>query len=143
MSGIMVTGISRKELFSTVFAQQFSPCGNYLVAANSLGKLAVYHITNVLSVNAMDHTKMPMNIFTAHDGAIYCLTSTERFLISGGSKRICGWLWTDILQHKVPFLIYLILLFVARDMRFVANIESNSCYDMTITFDRSQPKLVL
>lgn len=98
----MVKGISRKELFSTVFAQQFSPCGNYLVAANSLGKMAVYQITNALSVNAMDSTKMPLNIFEAHDDAIYCLTSNDRFLISGGSKKICGWLWNDVIHHEDP-----------------------------------------
>ena len=97
----MVKQISRKELFSTVFDQQFSPCGNFLVAANSLGKIAVYHLTNALTVNAADNPKFPVNIFQAHDSCIYCLTSTEQYLISGSSKEISGWIWNEVLHHKV------------------------------------------
>jgi len=100
----MVKQISRKELFSTVFDQQFSPCGNYMVAANSLGKIAVYHITNALTVNAADNPKFPVNTFQAHDSCIYCLTSTERYLISGSSKEISGWIWNEVLHHKVTLM---------------------------------------
>jgi len=94
--------ITRKELFSTVFAQQFSPCGNYLVAGNSLGKIAVYHITNALSMNAADNPKFPVNIFQAHNNCIYCMASNDQFLITGGSKQIHGWAWKEVLHHTDP-----------------------------------------
>ena len=93
--------ISRKELFSTVFAQQFSPCGNYLVAGNSLGRIAVYHITNTLSVDAAENPKFPSNVFQTTDDCIYCMASNDRFLVTGGSKQINGWLWNEIVNQKV------------------------------------------
>lgn len=93
--------ISRKELFSTVFAQQFSPCGNYLVAGNSLGRIAIYHITNTLSVDAAENPKFPSNVFQTPDSCIFCMASDDRFLVTGGSTQINGWLWNEVVNQKV------------------------------------------
>ena len=93
--------VTMKEYFSTVFAQQFSPCGNYLVAGNSYGKIAVFNITQTLTVNATESYKRPINVFEAQKGCVYCLTSTERYLICGGSMEVSGYLWKEILHHKV------------------------------------------
>lgn len=96
-----ITRITRKELYSTVFTQQFSPCGNYLVAGNNYGKIAVYHITPSLTVNSTMNNKLPVNVFQAQTGCIYCFASTEQYLICGGSLEVSGYLWKEVLHHKV------------------------------------------
>ena len=98
--------LTRKELYSTVFAQQFSPCGNYLVTGNNYGKMAVFNITDALSATASLKCKIPMHCFQAHESYIYCFITTGRYLISGGSTEIHAWVWKDLIHEKVFILIY-------------------------------------
>lgn len=48
------------------------------------------------------NSKLPINVFQAHDRCIYCFASTERYLISGGSTEIHGFLWKDVIHLKDP-----------------------------------------
>lgn len=96
-----MTTLTRRDFYTTIFAEKFSPCGNYLVTADMYGKIAVFNITQALTVDIAIDCKLPLNIFQAHENSIYCFASTERYLISGGSTEIHGWLWKDILHQKV------------------------------------------
>ncbi|XP_052261166.1 THO complex subunit 6 homolog isoform X2 [Dreissena polymorpha] len=90
----------RKLLHTTVFAQCFSPCGKYLAAANNFGKIAVFSLLSALAPTADDETRKP---FYSFDGGtrgrpIYCLLSTETFLISAGNGDISAWTWAEVLD---------------------------------------------
>ncbi|XP_057301892.1 THO complex subunit 6 homolog [Hydractinia symbiolongicarpus] len=97
-----MTTLTRRDFYTTIFAEKFSPCGNYLVTADMYGKISVFNITQALTVDIAIDCKLPLNIFQAHENSIYCFASTERYLISGGSTKIHGWLWKDILHQKKP-----------------------------------------
>lgn len=92
----------RADLYSTVFSQAFSPCGNYLAASNNFGRIAVFSVSNALDINAISESRNPVNSFQGHIGSIYSLTSTSTFLISGGVSEICGWKWKDVIHCKNP-----------------------------------------
>ncbi|KAM9305844.1 THO complex subunit 6 [Gastrophryne carolinensis] len=80
----------------TIFSQCFSPCGKYLTAGNNLGQIAVFSISSALSSEAREQNKEPIAVIQAHSGPIYCLTSSERHLISAGDSDVKGWLWGDL-----------------------------------------------
>ncbi|XP_045173838.1 THO complex subunit 6 homolog isoform X2 [Mercenaria mercenaria] len=89
----------RRLLHTTVFAQCFSPCGKYLVAASNFGHIAVYSLVAALAPNADEDTRRPIYSFKAcNEGAIYSLVSTESLLISAGNGDICAWKWSEILD---------------------------------------------
>lgn len=89
---------ARKLLHTTVFAQCFSPCGKFLVAASNYGTIAVYSLVACLSPDADDNARKPVYTFTAtKEKAIYCLLSTDTLLISAGVGEICAWKWSDVL----------------------------------------------
>jgi len=92
----------RKEYYTTVFAQVFSPCGGYLVAGSNFGTIAVFNSSQTLHADSPADSKYPIHSFQAHNSYIYSMVSTERFLISGGSSEIHGWLWKDILNSNNP-----------------------------------------
>jgi len=94
--------ISTRDYYSTIFAQQFSPCGNYLVTGSNFGKISIFNITQSLTIDISINSKLPINVFQAHDRHIYCFASTDRYLISGGSTEIHGFLWKDIIHLKEP-----------------------------------------
>lgn len=98
----MENGTSTRDYYSTIFAQQFSPCGNYLVTGSNFGKISVFNITQSLTIDISINSKLPINVFQAHERYIYCFASTERYLISGGSTEIHGFLWKDIIHLKDP-----------------------------------------
>jgi len=95
--------VSSKELlYTTVFSQCFSPCGKYLVACCSFGKISIFSLAAALSAEASTDSWKAWLTFQAHDGgAIYSLISTDTHLISAGTGSICAWKWSQILS-KVP-----------------------------------------
>jgi len=93
---------STQDYYSTIFAKTFSPCGNYLVTGSNFGKISVFNIVNALTIDISINSKLPVNVFQAHDGCIYCFESTERYLVSGGSTEIHGFLWKDVISLKDP-----------------------------------------
>ncbi|XP_065644438.1 THO complex subunit 6 homolog isoform X1 [Hydra vulgaris] len=98
----LLMSLTRKELYSTVFAQQFSPCGKYLVTGNNYGKIAVFNITDALSASASLKCKIPMHCFQAHESYIYCFVTIDKYLISGGSSEVQAWVWKDLIREKLP-----------------------------------------
>ncbi|XP_052801020.1 THO complex subunit 6 homolog [Mya arenaria] len=98
-----MTGTDRSKrqlLHTTVFAQCFSPCGKYLVAANNYGQIAVYSIVAALSPNADEETRKPIYSFDglSKGKPVYCLLSTDTHLISAGNGDIVAWGWSEILD---------------------------------------------
>ncbi|XP_072033983.1 THO complex subunit 6 homolog [Amphiura filiformis] len=88
----------RQQLHMTVFAQCISPDGKYLLAGNSYGTIAVYSLNAALSPDANEAALKPIFTFKAYDGAIYALTTTEKFLISAGLGEIKAWNWSEIIK---------------------------------------------
>jgi len=98
----MENSVSIRDWYSTIFAQQFSPCGNYLLTGSNFGKISVFNITQALTIDVSINSKLPVKVIQAHTGSIYCFASTERYLISGGSTEIHAFLWKDIIHLKEP-----------------------------------------
>jgi len=92
----MVVSADRvSQLYMTIFAQEFSPCGKYLATANSYGDIAIYELDSVLKARS---NKTHRNKFQGHEDPIFSLTSNEKYLISGSIGQIKGWLWSDIVS---------------------------------------------
>ncbi|XP_073491414.1 LOW QUALITY PROTEIN: THO complex subunit 6 [Aquarana catesbeiana] len=87
---------SLELLHMTVFSQCFSPCGKYLAVGNNMGQIGVFSLSSALGSEAKEQNKEPTALLQAHTGPIYCLSSTERHLISAGDNVVKGWLWTDL-----------------------------------------------
>ncbi|XP_060064727.1 THO complex subunit 6 homolog [Ylistrum balloti] len=97
---------ARKQYHTSVFAQCFSPCGKFLAAANNHGYIAIFSLTTALSPDGTEALWKPVYSYKAsEDGSIFCLASSDIFLISGGNGPICAWKWTDIL-NKSPKVIW-------------------------------------
>eukprot|EP00794_Sanderia_malayensis_P008935 gene8936-9888_t len=92
----------RSSLYAKIFAQVYSPCGNYLAASNNFGQIAVFSVSNALDIDATSDCRTAVNLFQAHSGSIYSLESTSDFLISGGISEIHGWKWKDVIHCKHP-----------------------------------------
>ena len=84
------------QLYMTVFAQEFSPCGKYLAAANGYGQIGLHELAKSFQRRNRDKTRRSMNKFQAHEDPIFSLTSNEKYLISGGIGQIKGWRWSEI-----------------------------------------------
>lgn len=96
-----------KQYYTTVFAQEFSPCGKYLAAGNNYGKIAIFNISSFFigdDTVQLEESRHPMYKYTAHNSSIYALTTTDKFLISGGIGDICGWSWSDIKKKEAKVL---------------------------------------
>ncbi|XP_013380726.1 THO complex subunit 6 homolog [Lingula anatina] len=91
----------RKQLHTTIFSQAFSPGGKYLAVGTSFGEIAVFNISASLSRNSNEEDMKPTFLFKATDGPIYCLTTTDKFLISAGTGDVIAWNWVDVLR-KTP-----------------------------------------
>ncbi|XP_075784894.1 THO complex subunit 6 isoform X3 [Pelodiscus sinensis] len=85
-------------LHMTVFSQSVSPCGKYLAAGNNYGEIAVFSLSAALSSEAKEESKKPVVSFTAHDGPVYAMVSTERQLLSAGNGEVKAWNWSDIVK---------------------------------------------
>lgn len=93
--------VKRKHLYTTIFSQCYSPCGKYIAVSNNYGQIALFNLAPALSPDGCEATWKPFFTFSATDkGPIYCLSSTNQFLISAGIGSICGWKWSDILDKS-------------------------------------------
>ncbi|GFS17795.1 THO complex 6 homolog, partial [Elysia marginata] len=88
-------------LHSAVYDICFSPCGNFLAAANKFGDVALFSLTAALSPSVQQEAKCPVFIFNVYkNGGIYCLTSTETELICAGEGDIQAYRWSDIIAKS-------------------------------------------
>ncbi|XP_059141306.1 THO complex subunit 6 homolog [Physella acuta] len=88
-------------LYNVVYATKFSPCGRYLAAANKFGDVAIFSLSAALSPDVCDEAKCPIFSFNVcKHGGIYCLTSTDTFLICAGEGDIQAYKWSDIIAKN-------------------------------------------
>uniref|UniRef100_A0A3P8VCP0 THO complex 6 n=1 Tax=Cynoglossus semilaevis TaxID=244447 RepID=A0A3P8VCP0_CYNSE len=82
----------------SVFSQSFSPCGRFLAAGNNYGEIAIFSLSAALSPDATPSNKKPMLTFTAHEGPVFSLVSTDCHLISAGNGEVCLWNWAELIK---------------------------------------------
>ena len=90
------------QLYMTIFAQEFSPCGKYLAAANSDGDIAVHELDSALKTRGSNKSRRPTNKYLAHEDPIFSLATTKSHLVSGSIGQIKGWRWSDIVVPQTP-----------------------------------------
>ncbi|XP_028310922.1 THO complex subunit 6 homolog [Gouania willdenowi] len=88
-------------LHMSVFSQSFSPCGRFLAAGNNYGEIGLFSLSAALSPDATAANQKPVLTFTAHDGPIFSLISTDVHLLSAGNGEISGWSWNDLIKKTV------------------------------------------
>ncbi|XP_062263585.1 THO complex subunit 6 homolog isoform X3 [Platichthys flesus] len=88
-------------LHMSVFSQSFSPCGRFLAAGNNYGEIALFSLSAALSPDATALSQKPVLTFTAHEGPIFSLLSTDCFLLSTGNGEISAWSWTELIKKNV------------------------------------------
>lgn len=111
-------------LHTVVFDTATSPCGKYLVAGNKFGDVALFSLQSSLSPDPRPETKCPVFVYSVfNSGSVYCLTSTESFLICAGEGNIQAYKWSDIIA-KNPKVIW--SLNIPKKGVF-SNPEVNSC----------------
>ncbi|XP_008328578.1 THO complex subunit 6 homolog [Cynoglossus semilaevis] len=89
----------------SVFSQSFSPCGRFLAAGNNYGEIAIFSLSAALSPDATPSNKKPMLTFTAHEGPVFSLVSTDCHLISAGNGEVCLWNWAELIKKNVSALL--------------------------------------
>uniref|UniRef100_A0AAR2L1Y8 THO complex 6 n=2 Tax=Pygocentrus nattereri TaxID=42514 RepID=A0AAR2L1Y8_PYGNA len=86
-------------LHMSVFSQSFSPCGRFLAAGNNYGEIAVFSLSAALSPDATDMSQKPILTFTAHEGPVFMLLSTDTHLLSAGNGEISAWSWVELTKR--------------------------------------------
>ncbi|XP_059414198.1 THO complex subunit 6 homolog isoform X1 [Carassius carassius] len=92
--------ISLQLLHMSVFSQSFSPCGRFLAAGNNYGEIAVFSLSAALSPDASEASQKPILNFTAHDGPVFSLLSTDTHLLSAGNGEISAWSWAELIKKS-------------------------------------------
>uniref|UniRef100_A0A8C9ST52 THO complex 6 n=1 Tax=Scleropages formosus TaxID=113540 RepID=A0A8C9ST52_SCLFO len=87
-------------LHMSVFSQSFSPCGRFLAASNNYGEIAVFSLSSSLSPEATGINQKPILTFTAHEGPIFALLSTDAHLLSAGNGEISAWSWAELAKRN-------------------------------------------
>ncbi|XP_022073355.1 THO complex subunit 6 homolog isoform X1 [Acanthochromis polyacanthus] len=88
-------------LHMSVFSQSFSPCGRFLAAGNNYGEIAVFSLSAALSPDATAANQKPVLTFTAHEGPVFSLLSTDVHLLSAGNGEISAWSWNELSKKNV------------------------------------------
>lgn len=88
-------------LHMSVFSQSFSPCGRFLAAGNNYGEIALFSLSAALSPDATAVSQKPILTFTAHEGPVFSLLSTDCQLLSAGNGEIRAWSWTELIKKNV------------------------------------------
>uniref|UniRef100_A0A3B1IP23 THO complex 6 n=1 Tax=Astyanax mexicanus TaxID=7994 RepID=A0A3B1IP23_ASTMX len=87
-------------LHMSVFSQSFSPCGRFLAAGNNYGEIAIFSLSAALSPDATDLSQKPILTFTAHEGPVFTLLSTDTHLLSAGNGEISAWSWVELTKRS-------------------------------------------
>lgn len=89
-----------EHLHMSVFSQSYSPCGRFLAAGNNYGEIAVFSLSSALSSDATELSKKPILTFTAHEGPVFSLISTDSYLLSTGNGEISAWSWAELIKRN-------------------------------------------
>ncbi|XP_010902538.2 THO complex subunit 6 homolog [Esox lucius] len=89
-----------EHLHMSVFSQSFSPCGRFLAAGNNYGEIAVFSLSSALSPDATDLSQKPILTFTAHEGPVFSLLSTDSHLLSAGNGEVSAWSWAELIKRN-------------------------------------------
>uniref|UniRef100_A0A4W6F964 THO complex 6 n=1 Tax=Lates calcarifer TaxID=8187 RepID=A0A4W6F964_LATCA len=84
----------------SVFSQSFSPCGRFLAAGNNYGEIALFSLSAALSPDATGLSQKPVLTFTAHEGPVFSLLSTDCHLLSAGNGEVSAWNDTTTRFHR-------------------------------------------
>ncbi|XP_071393426.1 THO complex subunit 6 homolog [Centroberyx affinis] len=87
-------------LHMSVFSQSFSPCGRFLAAGNNYGEIALFSLSSALSPEATALSQKPILTFTAHEGPVFSLLSTDSHLFSAGNGEVSAWTWTELIKKN-------------------------------------------
>ncbi|KAI4872616.1 hypothetical protein NFI96_024578 [Prochilodus magdalenae] len=87
-------------LHMSVFSQSFSPCGRFLAAGNNYGEIAIFSLSAALSPDATNMSQKPILTFTAHEGPVFTLLSTDTHLLSAGNGEISAWSWVELTKRS-------------------------------------------
>ncbi|XP_061568673.1 THO complex subunit 6 homolog [Cololabis saira] len=88
-------------LHMSVFSQSFSPCGRFLAAGNNYGEIALFSLSAALSPEATADNQRPILTFTAHEGPVFSLRSSDGVLLSAGNGEVSAWSWTELSKKNV------------------------------------------
>uniref|UniRef100_A0A8C4PXR7 THO complex 6 n=1 Tax=Eptatretus burgeri TaxID=7764 RepID=A0A8C4PXR7_EPTBU len=55
-------------------------------------------LSSAFSLDADETSLKPIYIFTAHEGPVYSMVSTDHLLISGGTGIVKAWNWSDLIR---------------------------------------------
>ncbi|XP_067010855.2 THO complex subunit 6 [Anabrus simplex] len=105
-------------LYNTVLSQTFSPCGNFLLAGNTYGSVAVYDLQKILSPGEGFTSPLhrPEYHFKLNNESSVCsMVTTDKFLVTGTVGEIHGWEWKTITSNKNPKLAWTIQIPSSRD----------------------------
>ncbi|GLH02264.1 hypothetical protein R5R35_002818 [Gryllus longicercus] len=105
-------------LYNTVLSQTFSPCGNFLLAGNTYGDIAVYDLQKILSPGEAftpPLRKAEYHFTVNKDVQICSMVTTEKFLVTGTVGEIQGWDWKTITSSKNPKLCWSIQIPSSKD----------------------------
>ncbi|KAL1452109.1 hypothetical protein WDU94_006418 [Cyamophila willieti] len=108
-----------KSDYNTTLSQQFSPCGNFLLAGNMDGEIAVFNLQSMLnsSSSSEDNKSKPVYYFNVPQSLQVCsMTGTEQFLIVGTTMEIIGYHWDSITDSKTPKIAWTIKVPATLDM---------------------------
>lgn len=107
-----------KLLYNTVLSQTFSPCGNYLLAGNTYGDVAVYDLQKILSPGdgfTPSCRKAEYHFCVKQDVQICSMVTIDKFLLIGMVGEITGWDWKTVTASKNPKLAFSIQIPTAKD----------------------------
>ncbi|KAM9744966.1 LOW QUALITY PROTEIN: THO complex subunit 6 homolog [Menidia menidia] len=91
-------------LHMSVFSQSFSPCGRFLAAGNNYGEVALFSLSAALSPEATAASRKPVLKFTAHQGAVFSLLTSDGVLLSAGNGEVSAWNWNELIKKNVKAL---------------------------------------
>uniref|UniRef100_A0AAR2K8I8 THO complex 6 n=1 Tax=Pygocentrus nattereri TaxID=42514 RepID=A0AAR2K8I8_PYGNA len=123
-----------KLLHMSVFSQSFSPCGRFLAAGNNYGEIAVFSLSAALSPDATDMSQKPILTFTAHEGPVFMLLSTDTHLLSAGNGEISAWSWVELTKRVVlrvvPSICHFVTFIVFQDNSLIVGGGDNNIHIM-------------
>uniref|UniRef100_A0A3B4E4J2 THO complex 6 n=1 Tax=Pygocentrus nattereri TaxID=42514 RepID=A0A3B4E4J2_PYGNA len=122
----------------SVFSQSFSPCGRFLAAGNNYGEIAVFSLSAALSPDATDMSQKPILTFTAHEGPVFMLLSTDTHLLSAGNGEISAWSWVELTKRStkavvlrvVPSICHFVTFIVFQDNSLIVGGGDNNIHIM-------------